>query len=184
MPAPAQKFLNLSSPMLQFAETRDRTKHNLVTELLRTAGNVQLAAFGYSMLPTLWPGDLLNVQARTFVQVDAEEVVLYARDDRFFIHRVLQKTDMEAERFLITRGDALPGPDAPVQPHEILGSVITVRRKGRDVPVPGRSACRRGLGLLLTASVRLRSLALRWRAWRSPAAGAESELGSGQVLSR
>jgi len=170
--------------MLQFVETRDRIKHNLVTELLRAAGSVQLAAFGYSMLPTLWPGDVLNVQTRSYAQVEAGQIILFAREGRFFIHRVLQKTDTDAERFLITRGDALPGPDAPVQPDEVLGRVMTVRRKGRDVPVPGCSAGRRGMGLLLTTSVRLRSLALRWRAWHSPAAEAQSELSPGQVLSR
>ncbi len=170
--------------MPQFAETRDRIKHNLATEVLRAAGGVQLAAFGYSMLPTLWPGDLLQVQAASFAQVEAGEVVLFAREGRFFVHRVLQRMDGDAQQFLITRGDALPAPDAFVKPDEVLGRVTTVRRKDRDIPVPGCTVARRGLGLLLTASVRLRSLALRWQAWHSPAAEAQSELTPKQVLTR
>jgi hypothetical protein len=182
MPAPAQKFLNsFANLMQQLAQSRDQLKHNLAAEVLRTAGSVRFAAFGYSMLPSLWPGHFLNIQAQSFDQVQTGDVVLFAREGRFFIHRVLQKRETVYPRFLVTRGDALPDADEPVRPEEVLGKIVSVRHGDRDLPVRACSPLRRCLGLALTYSVRLRSLALRWRAWRSPEHGSKSELAPEQV---
>lgn len=166
---------------MQPTESREQLKHNLAAEVLRTAGKIRLAAFGYSMLPTLWPGELLTIQAQSFDQVEPFEVVLFARKGRFFIHRVVRKLKMGAEARLITRGDALPSVDASVSGIEFLGKVVSVRRGNQDIPVPACSRSRRWMGLALTYSVRLRSLALRWHAWRSGASHSKAELLRGQA---
>jgi hypothetical protein len=161
--------------------SRDQLKHNLAAEVLRTAGSFRLAAFGYSMLPTLWPGDLLTVQAQSFDQVQAPDIVLFTRDSRFFIHRILQKVEAPSERRLVTRGDALPDADVPVSPEEVLGKIVGVRHGRRDVPVPVCSGPRRWLGLALTYSVRLRSMALRWNTWRARNGSTKSELAAERI---
>ena len=79
------------------------------------------------MLPTLWPGDLLTIQYSNFDQVESGDVVLFLRDGRFFVHRVLSKTSLEDE-FLVTRGDCMPQADRPVRPGELLGSVTKIER--------------------------------------------------------
>ena len=76
---------------MQPTESREQLKHNLAAEVLRTAGNFKLAAFEYNMLPTLWPGELLTIQAQSLDQVQPSEVVLFSREGRFFIHRVVRK---------------------------------------------------------------------------------------------
>ena len=170
--------------MPQIVESRQQVKNILAAEVLRTMGEVYLAAFGNSMLPTLWPGDLLTIEARSFEQILVGDVVLFARDGRFFIHRAVQKMDTGSGRYLIARGDAMPEVDAPVLPEQVLGKVINVRRKDRGVAVPPCSRTRRSAGLLLTAFGRLRSLALRWHAWRSPDGNSKSEVASVQASSR
>ncbi len=150
---------------MQPTESRGQLKHNLAAEALRIAGNFRLAAFGYSMMPTLWPGEVLTIQAQSFDLVRPSEVVLFSRDGRFFIHRVVGKLNVYPETKLITRGDALPSVDALVSRIEFLGKVVSVRRGEREIPVPACSRTRRWIGLALTYSVRLRSLALRLRPW-------------------
>jgi signal peptidase I len=167
--------------MPQNTESREQVKNNLAAEVLRTRGKVRLAAFGYSMLPTLWPGDLLTVEARGFEQTRVGNVVLFTRDGRFFIHRVLQKVEFGSERYLVARGDAMPDVDAPVMPEQVLGQVIAVHRKHRDVALPACSTIPRFAGLLLSASGRLRSLALRWHAWRSRNELSKSEIAQMQA---
>jgi hypothetical protein len=161
---------------MQPTESREQLKHNLAAEVLQTAGNFKLAAFGYSMLPTLWPGELLTIQAQSLDQVQPSEVVLFSREGRFFIHRVVRKLQIRPEARLITRGDALPSLDATVFPIEFLGKIVSVRRGDRDIPVPPCSRWRRSIGLALTFSVRLRSLALRWHTWRSRESNSNSRL--------
>ena len=154
-------------------------KHNVAAEVLQSAGKFRLAAFGYSMLPTLWPGEVLTIQAQSFDQVRPADVVLFSREGRFFIHRVVRKMKMGPESRLITRGDALPCVDASVSGIEFLGKVVSVRRGEREIPVPACSQARRWIGLALTYSMRLRSLAVRGHAWWEAASREKRELATG-----
>jgi hypothetical protein len=158
------------------AESREELKHSVAAEVLRNTGKFRLAAFGSSMLPTLWPGEVLTIQAQSFDSVQPSEVVLFSREGRFFIHRVVAKLKGYPETKLITRGDALPSVDALVSRIEFLGKVVSVRRGEREIPVPACSRTRRWMGLALTYSVRLRSLAFRWHAWWADARRSNREL--------
>jgi len=148
----------------------------MAVEVLHSSGCLQMQVTGASMLPTLWPGELLTIQAQSLDQVQPSEVVLFSREGRFFIHRVVRKLQIRPEARLITRGDALPSLDATVFPIEFLGKIVSVRRGDRDIPVPPCSRWRRWIGLALTFSVRLRSLALRWHTWRSRESNSKSQL--------
>ena len=140
-------------------------KHSLATEILRSSGTLRLSAFGNSMLPTIWPGDQLTIRHRSFEQVLPGDVVLFARDGRFFIHRVLRRLELDSNPQLLTRGDAMPDADAPVSAEELLGKIVGIATQpGRELPVPRCSRVRRWVGLALAYSARLRSLALRWHA--------------------
>jgi hypothetical protein len=48
--------------MSQELQTRQDSKYGLATEVLRCFGEISLKATGASMLPTVWPGDLLNIE--------------------------------------------------------------------------------------------------------------------------
>ena len=178
MPWAAPQFVISLAPMHP-TESREELKNNVAAEVLRNAGKFRLAAFGFSMLPTLWPGEVLTIEAQAFDLVRPSEVVLFSRDGRFFIHRVVGKLKMYPETRLITRGDALPSVDASVSGLEFLGKVVSVRRGEREIPVPACSRSQRWIGLALTYSARLRSLALRWHAWWAGARGWKRELATG-----
>lgn len=165
---------------MQPTESQEQIKHNLAAEALRTAGKFRLAAFGYSMLPTLWPGEVLTIHGHSLEQVQPSEVVLFSREGRFFIHRVVRKVTMGLETRLITRGDALPSVDATVLPIEFLGKIVSVRRGDREIPVPACSPWRRFMGLALTYSVHLRSLGMRWHARWSSGSRSKSGLATEQ----
>ena len=109
------------------AEVREQRKCNLAAEVLQSSGHLKLRATGVSMLPTLWPGDLLTIRYSNFDQVEPSDVVLFLRDGRFFVHRVLGKTRSEHE-LLVTRGDCMPQADRPVRPGELLGKVTKIQR--------------------------------------------------------
>jgi len=87
MQASAQEFLASPRPMPRDIQSREHHKHSLATEMLGTAGTLRLAARGYSMLPSLWPGDVLTIEAQSFDWVQVGDVVLFSREDRFYIHR-------------------------------------------------------------------------------------------------
>ncbi len=119
------------------------------------------------MLPTLWPGDVLTVQSVRPEQVEPGEIVLYMRQNRFFIHRIVS-TDLKRDKaFLVTRGDCMFEDDPPVDRSELLGRIVEVRRAGSRF-MPGRELTffRRLLAGLFCHSTLFRRVGLRFGASR------------------
>jgi hypothetical protein len=103
----------------------------LAAETLRSSGTLRLAVNGWSMLPTVWPGDTLIVEQAESNAVCAGDIVLFIRDRRLFAHRVVGKSS--PGRSIRTRGDAMRQMDAPVSTRELLGRVVSIERKGKCI---------------------------------------------------
>lgn len=148
--------------------TRGEATSSLVTEVLHSRGALRLRATGVSMLPTLWPGDLLTIQFREFAQVQVGDLVLYTRAGRFFIHRVVRKAVLGGEPALITRGDCMAQDDPSVCPAELLGAVTEINRGGsRFAPTSSLGPFRQVLAHLLCHWDVFRRIVLRLNAGRS-----------------
>ena len=123
-------------------ESRHGLHGELFTESLRRHGRARLAATGASMLPAIWPGDILEVHATAPDSVQRGEVVLFARDGRFYAHRVVGKTGTAEHPVFITRGDCHRRNDPPVAAYEILGRIPAIERRSRrlvpDLPLGPR----------------------------------------------
>jgi hypothetical protein len=107
------------------------------------------------MLPTLWPGDIVEIESRQAGEVACGEIVLAWRDGRFFLHRFLT----ERESGFITRGDSMPGPDPEFAAGALLGKLRNVNRNGRQV-TPRSRPWTRMIGLLFCYSGLARRAAL------------------------
>jgi signal peptidase I len=117
-------------------ESRDREhalKCEMAAQVLRTFGALRLEVTGLSMLPTVWPGDLLFIERRDMGEIAAGDIILFTRRDKLVAHRVLRKTVGGDETYAITRGDGLLSADDPVSPAELLGSVRYLSRAGENV---------------------------------------------------
>lgn len=106
-------------------------KCDLASEVLRASGKLRLGVTGWSMLPTVWPGDTLIIERAGFDEVCAGNLVLFGRVRRLFVHRVIAKTANAAEPEILTQGDGMPCPDEAVKPPELLGRVCFILRRGR-----------------------------------------------------
>jgi signal peptidase I len=106
---------------------------DLAAEIVRTFGVLRLRVFGTSMVPSIFPGDLVSVQRSSVSEISRGEIVLYSREGRFFAHRVVACTNGPDQPLLITRGDRLDHNDPPVCSAELLGRVTSVQRGiGKD----------------------------------------------------
>jgi len=80
------------------------------------------------------------------------DVVLYIRNGRLFVHRLVEM----AGEAVVTRGDALLGPDPPVRAGDLLGRVVSIERGGSSITVPREVGWgRRVAGAVLGQSGRL-----------------------------
>jgi signal peptidase I len=119
-------------------ELQNVAKRDLAAEIVRQFGEVRLKVTGTSMLPSVWPGDILTVQRRRSNDIQTGEVVLCYRNQGFVAHRLVDRRGAQ----FITRGDSMPQPDPPFSEDEILGPVIGILRKGRAInPSPNWWYC-------------------------------------------
>jgi hypothetical protein len=143
------------------------------------------------MIPTLWPGDMIAVRLAPDCDMSPGKLVVFPWEgpeehvvqravrwdpnagslttgvivNMFTVHRVVR----HEPNVLITRGDALPAEDPPVQLSRIFGEVVAIQH-GRSRPIPAEqlTGARKLLCYFLRRSVRFRNLVARlhslWRA--------------------
>jgi hypothetical protein len=129
-------------------------KCELAAEVLRSFGTLRFAATGWSMLPSVWPGETLVVERVQPDEVHIGDLVLVGREGRLCAHRVIGTAgDCQNPRW-ITQGDALPVPDRPVAGNELLGRVAYLVRAGKLIAVPAKLS----LGERLVARIVRRSV--------------------------
>lgn len=149
-------------------DVREEIMLSLASEVLRKSGGLRFAALGGSMVPTIFPKDILIIRHETARSARTGDVVLYFRESRFCAHRLVEKTEEGGRLSLVTRGDALAQNDAPVAEDELLGCVEAVVRGRKRIELDGSPS--RGELLLRWAVRRSNGLAkwlLRWHALRA-----------------
>jgi len=113
------------------AEQIDSLRCDLAGEVLRNSGALRVKALGWSMVPSILPGDTVFISNCGITEVDRGDIVLFSREQRFFIHRVITIDDCGDQQMLATRGDAMPHNDPPVRASELLGKVEHIIRNGK-----------------------------------------------------
>jgi len=103
----------------------------LCREVLEKGGTFQFRALGGSMFPFIRPGDLLTTKAVDPTDLSIGEVLLYQREGRSFVHRLIKQKIINGTHLFITHGDHLPFSDPAIPGSQILGKVICIERKGR-----------------------------------------------------
>ncbi len=116
--------------------SQTRARLELAAELLQRGERMSLRVRGSSMLPSLFPGDVLTFRRCAPEEIVVGDIVVFLREGRCFVHRVAERMMGGASARLRTRGDALSSCDAPVVETEILGRLASVERKGRRLPPP------------------------------------------------
>jgi signal peptidase len=101
----------------------------LVSEVARLAGEVRLKLTGTSMMPAMWPGDIVTVQRCQLADLRPGHVALCRVEGKLLAHRVMRTFHDR----LITRGDSVPCSDPPVEASAIVGYVTNIARDHRTI---------------------------------------------------
>jgi hypothetical protein len=130
--APAKHSLTLENTSGAPRSNWSAVRSALVADVLRRSDRlrVRLRVHGESMLPTLWPGDVVEIESCSVEDVRPGEIVLALRDDRLVLHRLLAPCTPNG--FLL-RGDSVPAPDPQFPPEALLGRLVRHADEGRPV---------------------------------------------------
>jgi hypothetical protein len=116
-------------------ESKQEARLDLAAEVLHRFGEVRFVAHGSSMIPSIYPGDLLTVRSESIADARRGEIVLFLLGGRFFVHRVVRKWPERNRVVFATCGDALAQEDPSVDGTQLLGRVTSILRRGRSVKV-------------------------------------------------
>ena len=146
--SPLEKnFLTLENATSAPCSSWSAVRSALVADVLRRSGHLRLQVYGESMLPALWPGDVVEIASCSREDVRPGEIVLALRDGRLFLHRFV--APCKPSGFLL-RGDSVPGPDPLFPPEALLGRLARGAVEGRAVSAP---ALRPGFGVKWSRAV-------------------------------
>lgn len=137
----------------------------LAADALRQSGRLRLRVHGQSMLPTLWPGDVVEIASCSMGDVRSHEIVLAEREGRLFLHRFVAPCAPSGFRL---RGDSKPGCDPQYPPEALLGRLVRRRgeRRGLSSAKVLPATVSRALGVLLCYCGVARRIALKLQSRR------------------
>jgi len=122
------------------------------------------------MLPSLWPGDVAEIEACSLADAGPGDIILAFRDDRLFLHRLVTN----GSGGFLARGDSMPAADPSYRADALLGKLVKVVRAG-EVIVPGPlHSWWRLLGLVCCYCRWVRQLVLRFHRPSAPSPGSLS----------
>lgn len=148
-------------------ESAPHPKLEMVAEALHRGASVSLELHGSSMLPELWPGDVLTVGPVMDHELAIGDLVFVVRGGRSFVHRLIRRLKADGGSCWITRGDANLHQDTPLYTSQVLGRVVHIRRGSRNLsPNVEPSRAQRAFAWLLRHSARMRGVVLRLHAFR------------------
>jgi len=130
----------------------DPVRLQLFRDVLQRFGRVRLCVSGTSMLPTLWPGDVVVVHRVDEAILQRGDVLLLQRGHRLFCHRLVRWVEHDGRRHLCTRGDFLSSDDPLFPPDNLLGRV----------ELPHRRALASLVAPLLRAMARISQRPIAW----------------------
>jgi len=103
---------------------------------IRAQGAASVRILNGDMFPWLRSGDQVFVRRWNFELLRAGDVILFERNEEFFVHRVIQveRTNGRANK-VITKGDARDSANAPVTEEEFVGRATRIHRGKRHIDI-------------------------------------------------
>jgi len=139
-------------------------KCELACESLLRSGSLRLKVNGWSMIPTIWPGDELIIKPTLPDELVPGKIVVFQRGANLVAHRLVGRRRRNSQdEQILTRGDALREVDAPVSTCDLLGEVGLIFRKGRPIKPAQRAGSRLAGRVLSRCHVVTRCAAKIWR---------------------
>lgn len=110
---------------------------HFAVKMLQEGREVRTPLGGSSMWPFLRQGDIGLIRPpgkETSFRIG--DILVFMGPQRLIAHRLVKRTYMHGKAMYNTRGDACLSCDFPLKSQDILGTLISVDRKGQTVEAP------------------------------------------------
>ena len=107
--------------------------YEIAGELLNDKHSLQFLTKGYSMFPTLKPGDKAIVEKFDANNYQLGDIVVFKSKGILIGHRIIKKTKSTDSIIFTTRGDNSPVTDKTFTEKDILGKIKSFTRNGKII---------------------------------------------------
>ncbi len=114
--------------------TKEAVAH-LLREEITSGKEVSLKVAQESMRPLINPGDRVVVEGCRAENLIPGDIILYEKEGTLYTHRFLYRREL----FLLTKGDNALFLDTPFPKEQLLGKIITIKKKSRTINLRKRS---------------------------------------------
>lgn len=106
----------------------------IIISVLESGHSVELPATGYSMFPTIRPGDkVLVIPMERNLLPEPGGILVVNLNSELVMHRLTKiRNDSQSENLLITRGDCMAEPDLPFHTDQVIGLADSYIRNSRQ----------------------------------------------------
>lgn len=107
----------------------------LSSEILKKGHVLRFQARGTSMHPFIKDWDIIKIKPIEPEKLKVGDVIFYTLETKGFIaHRLIKKRMGKGGEFsFLTKGDFCQEFDAAISPSQVLGKVISIERKGKEI---------------------------------------------------
>jgi hypothetical protein len=105
-----------------------------VIAVLAEGRSVELPAVGYSMFPTLKPGDKVMIIPILKNEIpESGNIVVFRNNDMLIMHRLIKILQDEPEKDnFIARGDSMAECDKTIPAQQLIGVAVSYKRGGKE----------------------------------------------------
>jgi signal peptidase I len=109
----------------------------ILKAVLESGKNIELTAAGYSMFPTLRPGDKITVKPLLDEEFQLPgRILVYENNGVFVMHRLIKIiTDGSGKKLFFSRGDSSTMPDEPWVRQQLIGIAVSFKRNNKVNPI-------------------------------------------------
>lgn len=114
----------IHNELLEMAESLLDDNHSLMINMK-----------GFSMFPTLRPGDVGKVEKCLAEEVKAGDILVFKSNGKLIAHRLIRKKSDKGREVFITQGDNNSFFDQPFVNEELIGKITSFERSGKTISV-------------------------------------------------
>src|SRR3989344_5224599 len=100
-----------------------------IIKIFKNSKSFRIKSQGLSMIPVLWPGDLIYFSIKKTENLKENDLILAFKNEKLFAHRVIYRT----AGYLITKGDNNILCDGRIYPRQVIGTVTKLNRGNQHI---------------------------------------------------
>jgi ATP-binding cassette subfamily B protein len=115
--------------------------YGFTCDLLESNQDVAVEVGGYSMYPSLKPGDLIKIRRFKKDQLEIGDIIVFNKGNKWIAHRIRKVFFDNGKKFFITKGDSCVKEDLPVNELNVIAKVVEFSRKGERFDIRSTLSC-------------------------------------------